>query len=97
MKALILLGLVACSLLGCSTPKERPATSRGARILGIGSSRAEDPVSGAVVDKDHAVVREYRGTMYYFESPDTAATFMANPTEFSIPESEGREGRVDVR
>ncbi len=96
MRGLIALGFAALVGLGCGQPPAR-YDSRGDRILGIGSSRAEDPVSGALVDKDHAVKREYKGTTYYFESAETAATFMANPTEFSIPESEGREGRVDVR
>jgi YHS domain-containing protein len=96
VRGLIALGLAALVAVGCGHPSAGP-DSRGARILGIGSSRAEDPVSGAIVDKDHAIRREYKGTMYYFESSETAATFMANPTEFSIPQSEGREGRVDIR
>jgi len=63
----------------------------------IGSSRAEDPVSGVIVDKDLSVKREYRGTTYYFESSESADLFMARPSEYALPESEGREGRVDIR
>jgi YHS domain-containing protein len=96
MKLLIALGLSAVALLGCSQAPNR-WESRGDRVLGIGTERAEDPVSGAIVAKKEAIQRDYKGTTYYFESVDTASTFMTNPTEYAIPESEGRESRIDVR
>jgi YHS domain-containing protein len=96
LKALVALGLLALAAPGCSRPPD-PWDSRGDRLLGIGSTRAEDPVSGVQVDKKVSVKREYRGTTYYFESAETADLFMAHPSEYAVPESEGREGRVDVR
>jgi len=96
MKLPIVAALLAFALSSCSRPPD-PWDSRGDRILGIGSSRAEDPVSGIIVDKDLSIKRQYKGTTYYFESSATADMFMAHPSEYAVPESEGREGRVDVR
>jgi YHS domain-containing protein len=90
------MSLLAFGLWSC-TPPHDPLDSRGDRLLGIGSSRAEDPVSGVLVDKESSVKREYHGTTYYFESTASADLFMAHPTEYAIPDSEGREERVDVR
>jgi YHS domain-containing protein len=88
--------LLAFGCSSCASPHD-PWETRGDRLLGIGSSRAEDPVSGVLVDKETSVKREYHGTTYYFESAATADLFMARPVEYAIPDSEGREGRVDVR
>jgi len=96
MKRTLALALLAFAVSSCSRPPD-PWDSRGDRLLGIGSSRAEDPVSGVIVDKDISVKREYRGTTYYFESSQTADLFSAHPSEYAIPQSEGREGRVDIR
>jgi YHS domain-containing protein len=96
MNRIIVAALLIFGVSGCSRAPD-PWDSRGDRLLGIGSSRAEDPVSGAIVDKDLSVKREYRGTIYYFASPENADVFMAHPSEYAIPQSEGREGRVDVR
>ena len=92
MIRMILLGLAALPFLGCSDPPNHWET-RGDRILGIGTQRVEDPVSGALVDKEDAIKREYKGTTYYFESTENASTFMSNPTEYAIPESEVRDVR----
>ena len=96
MKLPIVAALLALALSSCTRPPD-PWDSRGDRLLGIGSSRAEDPVSGVIVDKELSIKRDYKGTTYFFESTATADIFMAHPSEYSIPESEGREGRVDVR
>jgi YHS domain-containing protein len=96
MKLPIALLLAAIAATGC-TQRPDPWDSRGDRLLGIGSTRAEDPVSGVIVDKGLSIKREYKGTTYFFESTETADMFMAHPSEYAIPESEGREGRVDVR
>lgn len=96
MKILIALGLLCLPFLGCSQPPNRWET-RGDRVLGIGTETAEDPVSGILVAKKDAIQREYKGTTYYFESTENASTFMSNPSEYALPESEGRESRVDVR
>ena len=45
------------------------------------------------MDKEDAIKREYKGTTYYFESTENASTFMSNPTEYAIPESEVRDVR----
>jgi YHS domain-containing protein len=86
MNFLILIGLAALPVLGCGNPSNL-WESRGDRVLGIGSDRAEDPVSGSMVAKDKAVERAYLRTIYYFESSRTAATFMQNPdnTPFGRP------------
>jgi len=83
MKYLIALGLAAL-FLGCGSPDRWQ--SHGDRVLGIGIDWAEDPVSGAVVPKQEAVKRDYKGTIYYFESTKTAATFDRHPEEFALPE-----------
>jgi YHS domain-containing protein len=95
-RSLLAAALLAFGVASCSQPPD-PWDSRGDRLLGIGSSRAEDPVSGVIVDKELSVKRDYKGTTYFFESSETADVFMAHPSEYAIPESEGREGRVDVR
>jgi YHS domain-containing protein len=97
MKRMIALALLALAAASCTPAPHDPWDSKGDRLLGIGSSRAEDPVSGALVDKGVSVKREYRGTIYYFESTATADVFMAHPSEYAVPQSEGGEGRVDVR
>ena len=96
MNRWIAIPLLGLGLWSC-TPPHDPWETRGDRLLGIGSSRAEDPVSGVLVDKESSVKREYHGTTYYFESSATADLFMARPMEYAIPDSEGREGRIDVR
>ena len=97
MKGMLALALVALAAASCAKPPQDRWDSRGDRLLGIGSRHAEDPVSGALVDKELAVKREFRGTTYFFESDTTADIFVAHPSEYAIPESEGGEGRVDVR
>ena len=94
MKFLILIGLAALLVLGCGNPSNL-WESRGDRVLGIGSDRAEDPVSGSMVAKDKAVKRAYLGTIYYFESSRTAATFMQNPDEYALRETESNDSRLD--
>jgi YHS domain-containing protein len=96
MKVLIAIGLAGAALAGCSQAPQRWET-RGDRVLGIGAESAEDPVSGVSIAKKDAIRRDYKGTTYYFESTQTASTFMEHPSEYAIPESEGRESRIDVR
>ena len=84
MRILITLGLAFLPMLGCSSGPHDRWQSRGDRLLGIGSEKAEDPVSGAVIDKKDAVKQEHQGTTYYFESAATATTFSRNPTEYAI-------------
>lgn len=94
MRGLIMLGLAALPFLGCSGPPDC-WESRSERVLGIGSDSAEDPVSGALVAKNDAVKREYRGTTYYFASSGTAATFLREPEEYALHESEANDARLD--
>jgi len=99
MRCLMLLGVAALPLLGCSSPLDR-WESRGDRVLGIGSDSAEDPVSGASVPKNKAVKREYKGTTYYFGSSRAAATFFENPEQYALHESDRNDtglDRSDVR
>jgi YHS domain-containing protein len=86
MRILIVLGLAALPLLGCGSPQDR-WESRGDRLLGIGSDRAEDPVSGARIAKKEAVKRDYRGATYYFETSETASIFVLNPEEYALREN----------
>jgi YHS domain-containing protein len=96
MRALILLGLAALPFLGCNSSSPTDFwESRGDRVLGIGSDSAEDPVSGASVSKNSAVMIEFRGTTYYFASSDTAATFIRNPEEYALSAGEGEGPRLD--
>ena len=95
MRTLILLGLAALPFLGCSSSAPDCWESRGDRVLGIGSDSAEDPVSGDMVAKNSAVKSDYRGTTYYFVSSKTAATFLRNPEEYALQESEGTDPRLD--
>jgi YHS domain-containing protein len=82
----ILTVLAAAALAGCAEP-ERPWHSRGDRVLGLGSEQAEDPVSGALVEKKESVKRRHRGTTYFFESTETAELFDLNPGFYAIPEN----------
>jgi YHS domain-containing protein len=93
MRILIALGLALIFGSGCARPADR-WESRGDRVLGIGSDHAEDPVTGAIVEKKDAVKQEYRGALYYFATPESAAVFALHPAEYAIPE-EGQEGLMD--
>ena len=97
MRGLLALVLAVLAVAGCSSPHKNKWETRGDRILGIGSTMAEDPVSGTVVDKKDAVKRDYKGTTYYFESSENAAAFMSNPTEYAVSESDERGSLIDVR
>jgi len=99
VRCLMLLAVAALPFLGCSSPPNCWET-RGDRVLGFGSDRAEDPVSGASVRKNKAVKQEYMGTTYYFASSTTAATFFQNPESFALRESDRNDpglDRSDVR
>jgi len=93
MRILIALGLAGLLWSGCSHPADR-WESHGDRVLGIGSDHAEDPVSGELVEKKDAVKRDYRGTLYYFKTPENAAEFMLHPAEYAIPE-DSQNGLID--
>jgi YHS domain-containing protein len=85
------LGLVPAALVllfvaGCPRP-ETTWRTRDARVLGVDSERAEDPVSGRMVLKPDAVKREYRGVIYYFESSETAAVFDRDPRMYAVVEN----------
>lgn len=88
--------LVLLSLAGCPRP-ETTWRTRDARVLGVDSDRAEDPVSGRMVLKPDAFKREYRGTLYYFESAETAAIFDRNPTMYAVVENVPPADTVEVK
>jgi YHS domain-containing protein len=88
--------LVLLSLAGCPRP-ETTWRTRDARVLGVDSDRAEDPVSGRIVLKPGAIKREYRGTLYFFESPETAAVFDRDPTLYAVVENVPPRDSVDVK
>jgi YHS domain-containing protein len=90
MRILIVLVLATLPSIGCGSPQDR-WESRGDRLLGIGSDRAEDPVSGARIAKKEAVKTDYRGATYYFETSETAAIFVLNPEEYAIRENKGQD------
>lgn len=94
MKFPAALMLVSLAFLGCSSPKD-PWMSRGDRVMGLESERAEDPVTGTLVLKQSAVKREYRGAIYYFESTETAGIFDRNPAHFAIIENVPPGDRAD--
>ena len=78
--------IVLIFVAGCPPP-ETTWRTREARLLGVDSERAEDPVSGRMVWKGDAIKREYRGSIYYFESAETAAVFDRDPTMFAVVEN----------
>jgi YHS domain-containing protein len=98
MRYLSPVGLILLMFLGCSSGSQRRWESHGDRVLGIGTDWAEDPVSGTIVSKKDAVKRAYKGTIFYFQSSDTASIFEQNPLEYGIPETgDGRFEHGDVR
>lgn len=72
---------------GCCCEEESPWKSRGARVLGLDSARAEDPVSGRSILKTDAVKREYKGAIYHFESAENAALFDRDPSLYGVVEN----------
>ena len=78
--------LVVLFVAGCPRP-ETTWRARDARLLGVDSERAEDPVSGQMIWKSDAIKREYRGSIYYFESADNAAVFDRDPTMYAVVEN----------
>lgn len=88
--------LVLLSLAGCPRP-ETTWRTRDARVMGVDSERAEDPVSGRMVSKPDAVKREYRGALYYFESAETAAVFDRNPTMYAVVENVPPNDTLDAK
>ena len=82
----LLMILVLAALGGCSS-SESPWRTRGARVLGVDSDHAEDPVTGRVLLKDAAVKREYKGAIYFFESVETATIFDRDPASYGVAES----------
>jgi len=88
--------LVLIFVVGCPQP-ETTWRVRGARVLGVDSERAEDPVSGRMIWKSDAVKREYRGAIYYFESADNAAVFDRDPTLYAVVENVPPAGAADVK
>lgn len=83
----LLLAIVLAVVAGCSDSGPRPWQSRGARVLGLDSERAEDPVTGRPVAKEAAVKREYKGHTYYFESSETAGIFDRDPSPYAVDEN----------
>ena len=78
--------VVVVAVSGCPPPEVSWRT-RDARVLGVDSERAEDPVSGRRVTKTQAIKREYRGAIYYFETPENAEVFDRNPTMYAVVEN----------
>jgi YHS domain-containing protein len=85
---------VLALLAGCAEPGD-PWRTRGDRLLGLGGDDAEDPVSGARVEKQAAVKREYLGTTYFFESTETAEVFDRDPRLFAVPVNPPLEDRAE--
>ena len=79
--------IVLIAVSGCPEPQQHRWYSREARLLGVDRDKAEDPVSGRMVWKSDAIKREYRGAVYFFESPGTAAVFDRDPTQFAVVEN----------
>src|SRR5687768_9745993 len=95
-RRIVACGLLALPLAGCAETK--PVwTSRDARVLGLDSELAEDPVTGQRVAKQGAVKREYRGSIYYFESAETAALFDRNPPMYAVVENVPPNDPADVK
>ena len=86
-RRIVACGILALPLGGCAVESEPAWSSRDARVLGLDSEMAEDPVTGQRVSKQGAIKREYRGSIYYFESGETAAVFDRNPPMYAVVEN----------
>jgi YHS domain-containing protein len=95
------LGVVAAAIVlvavaGC--PEQPPQwQSPEAKVLGLDSETAQDPVSGHLVGKEDAFKREYRGTIYYFESAENAAVFDRDPRMFAVIDNVPPADHADVK
>ena len=94
--SLIPAAIVVVAVSGCPEPGPVWRT-RDARLLGLDRDKAEDPVSGRMVWKNDAIRREYRGTVYYFESPENAEAFDRDPTQFAVLENVPPRDPSDVK
>jgi YHS domain-containing protein len=79
--------LLALSLAGCFSEREfgayDPSTHMWDTATGI---KAEDRVSGRLIDPDTAILLEYRGDIYYFENEFTAEMFKRDPGVYDYHE-----------
>jgi len=89
--------VVLIAVSGCPEPQQAKWRTREARILGVDSEKAEDPITGRWVWKSDAIKREYRGTVYYFESPRNAEVFDRDPTKFAVVENVPPADSSDVK
>lgn len=88
--------IVVLCVAGCPRP-ETTWRTREARILGVDSDRAEDPISSRTIWKSDAIKREYRGSIYYFESAENAAVFDRDPTMYAVVENVPPGDAADVK
>ena len=89
--------IVVIAVSGCPEPPVMTLQSREARILGVEREKAEDPVSGRMVWKSDAIKREYRGSIYFFESAENALIFDRNPTLYAVIENVPPREYLDVK
>ena len=95
--SLVPAAIVLIAVSGCPEPQQQRWYSREARLLGVDREKAEDPVSGRMVWKSDAVRREYRGTIYFFESVGTATVFDRDPTQYAVVENVPPADASDVK
>ena len=96
-RSLVSAGMLALPLVACEEPRPVLWRSHGARVLGFDRDWAEDPVSGRAVAKEGSVQREYKGSIYYFESADTAALFDREPAMYAVVENVPPDDRAEVK
>ena len=88
--------IIVIAVSGCPDPQPMWRT-REALLLGVDRDKAEDPVSGRLVWKSDAIKREYRGSIYFFESAETAAVFDRDPTMYAVVENVPPRDPSDVK
>jgi YHS domain-containing protein len=88
--------IVLLAVAGC--PEQPPVwQSPEAKVLGVDSETALDPVSGRLVGKNDAIKREYRGAIYYFESVENASIFDRDPRLYAVIENVPPADHADVK
>ena len=88
--------VVVVAISGCPPPEVSWRT-RDARVLGVDSELAEDAVTGRRISKAQAIKREYKGAIYYFETPENAEVFDRNPTLYAVVENVPPGDAADVK
>jgi YHS domain-containing protein len=73
----LLLGIIASILVGTSS------CSTNRMFTNSATNPYTDPVCGVPLEPDVAIMQEYKGTTYYFDSEECLSVFNKNPKNFT--------------